>query len=128
MTAIESRADIERLVEKFYTKVRKDSLLGEIFNHHIATDDWPAHLSKLSDFWEGHLLRGTNFRGNPVQKHIQVDQQLKHTMSMEHFDRWLQLWSETIDSLYQGELAEKARLAAQRMAQAQLSIVQHNRL
>lgn len=128
MKAIESREDIVRLVDQFYAKVRKDDLLGPIFNHHIATDDWPAHLSKLSDFWEGHLLRGTKFKGNPVQKHIQVDQQLKHSMSMEHFDRWLKLWGETLDHLFEGELAEKAKLAAHRMGQAQLSIVQHNRL
>ena len=128
MKAIESREDIVLLVEKFYAKVRKDSLLGDIFNHHIATEDWPAHLSKLSDFWEGHLLRGTNFRGNPVQKHVQVDQHLKHTMSEEHFDRWLELWSETLDSLFEGELAEKAMQAAQRMGQAQLAVVRHHRL
>jgi len=127
MKAIESREDITRLVTKFYAKVRKDSLLGPIFNHHIASDEWPAHLSKLSDFWEVHLLRGSNFRGNPVQKHIQVDHHLQHTMNKEHFDRWLELWSETLDSLYEGELAQKAMLAAQRMGQAQLAVVQHNR-
>jgi hemoglobin len=127
MKEIESRDDIVRLVGAFYTKVRKDSLLGDIFNYHIASDEWPAHLSKLSDFWEGHLLQGSSFRGNPVQKHIKVDQQLKHTMNKEHFDRWLALWSETLDSLYEGELADKAKLAAMRMGQAQLSVVQHNR-
>lgn len=127
MKEINSREDIAHLVNKFYANVRKDSLLGEIFNHHIATEEWPAHLSKLSDFWEGHLLRGSNFRGNPVQKHIQVDQQLEHTMNQEHFDRWLELWSETLDSLYLGELAEKAKQAAQRMAQAQLAVVQRHR-
>lgn len=127
MKAIESREDIVRLVGQFYGKVRKDSLLGDIFNHHIASDEWPAHLAKLSDFWEGHLLRGTNFRGNPVKKHIQVDQQLKHTMNKQHFDRWLQLWSETLDSLYEGDLADKAKIAAQRMGQAQLAVVQHHR-
>mgnify|MGYP000400972812 FL=1 len=127
MKAIETREDITRLVAKFYAKIRKDSLLGDIFNNHIDSDEWPAHLSKLSDFWEVHLLRGSNFRGNPVQKHIQVDQQLKHTMNKEHFDRWLELWSETLDSLYEGELAEKAKQAAQRMGQAQLAVVQHNR-
>lgn len=127
MKAIESREDIERLVVKFYAKVRKDGLLGDIFNHHIASDEWPAHLSKLTDFWEGHLLRGSNFRGNPVQKHIQVDQHLKQTMNEAHFDRWLELWSETLDSLYEGELAEKAKLAAHRMGQAQLSVVRHSR-
>ena len=127
MKTIESREDIEHLVGTFYAKVRKDELLGPIFNHHIANNDWPAHLSKLTDFWEGHLLRGTNFRGNPVQKHLKVDEQLKHTMSKEHFDRWLGLWEETLTSMYEGELAERAMLAAQRMGQAQLAVVQHNR-
>lgn len=127
MKAIETREDISRLVGEFYAKIRKDDLLGDIFNHHIAEDEWPAHLSKLTDFWEVHLLQGSNFRGNPVQKHLQVDQHLKHTMSKEHFDRWLELWSETLGSSYEGDLAEKAKLAAQRMGQAQLAVVLHNR-
>lgn len=64
---------------------------------------------------------------DPVQKHLKVDQHLKHTKSKEHFDRWLELWSETLDSLFQGELAEQAKIAAQRMGQAQLAVVQHHR-
>ena len=37
--------DISRLVPEFYARVRKDPLLGPIFDG--AIEDWPHHLVKL---------------------------------------------------------------------------------
>jgi hemoglobin len=45
---IESRSDVNELVIKFYAKIRKDILLGPIFNNAIV--DWPIHLEHLTDF------------------------------------------------------------------------------
>ena len=50
MKEIESRSDINYLVNNFYSKIRRDNLLGPIFNSHISEEKWPAHLSKLTDF------------------------------------------------------------------------------
>jgi len=51
MKQIENRNDINILVNNFYSKIRKDDLLGPIFNAHIPDDKWKEHLDKLTDFW-----------------------------------------------------------------------------
>lgn len=126
MPIIQSRKDIELLVYTFYGKIRKDDLLGPIFNAHIAEDDWPAHLSKLTDFWETNLFGVAKFKGRPSQKHQQVDKNLDYSIEQKHFGRWLQLWFSTIDELFEGDLAFKAKEAARKMAHGQfLYIWQH---
>ena len=64
MKAIETREDVTLLVNTFYAKIRKDSLLGPIFNQHIPDERWPEHLSKLADFWETNLFGVAKFKGN----------------------------------------------------------------
>lgn len=123
MKDIETRADINLLVKKFYVKVRLDDLLGPIFNHHIENKKWPAHLEKLTDFWEGNLLGGTSFYGNPAQKHLNVDRESNHTIDASHFEQWLALWNETVDELYQGQLADTAKFFADRIATIHHSLI-----
>lgn len=126
MKHIENREDIYKLVTTFYSKIRKDELLGPIFNRHIAADEWAAHLLKLTDFWETNLFGGSTFKGSPTQKHLQVDKNLNYSISQEHFGRWLQLWLETIDDLFEGDNAFKAKTLARKMATGQyLAIFSH---
>lgn len=127
MNTINSRKDINHLVNSFYAKIRKDELLGTIFNNHIAEEQWEEHLQKLTDFWETNLFGIRKFKGNPTQKHIKVDKNLNYTIEQTHFGRWLQLWFETIDDLYKGEIAEKAKTAAQKMATGQYIVIWSNR-
>jgi hemoglobin len=119
MKLIENRNDIRTLVNTFYSKIRKNELLGPIFNGHIPDDKWEEHLSKLTDFWETNLFGVANFKGNPTQKHIAVDKNLNHTIEQEHFGMWLQLWFATIDELFEGETADKAKNAARKMSTGQ---------
>ena len=51
---IHTREDVSLLVRTFYAKVRKDELLGPIFNGIIK--DWETHLELLTDFWETNLF------------------------------------------------------------------------
>lgn len=126
MKSIENSDDIRQLVTAFYTKIRKDELLAAIFNSHIAEDKWAEHLHRLTDFWETNLFGIAKFKGNPTQKHINVDKNLNHSISQQHFGRWLQLWFETIDELFAGEYAEKAKNAARKMSTGQyIAIWQH---
>lgn len=67
MKSIENRKDVNTLVSMFYAKVRKDELLGSIFNSHIAEEQWDSYLQKLTDFWEKILFRIKKFRGNPTE-------------------------------------------------------------
>lgn len=127
MKEIENRADISLLVNSFYAKIRKDELLGPIFNHHIAKEEWPAHLEKLTDFWVTNLLGQPFFKGNPSQAHARVDKNLNYSISQVHFGKWLQLWFNTIDSLFVGNLASRAKEAAKRMSTGQFMAIWHHR-
>lgn len=110
---ISNREDIYLLVTTFYKKVRKDKLLGPIFNQSIQ--DWPEHLDRLTDFWETNLLFVKKFKGNPLQKHQLVDAHQNHSLEALHFGVWLNMWFETLDTLFQGEKANLARNRARNM-------------
>lgn len=114
MKDIADRDDVSKLVTTFYAQIRKHEILGVFFNEMIA--DWDEHLEKLTDFWESNLFFKAKFKGNPAQAHIRVDQHFQHNISMEHFGMWLNLWVETIDSLFEGEMAHRAKTNARKMA------------
>ncbi len=116
---LQSRVHIAKLVRSFYGLVRKDDLLGPIFNRAIQADEWEPHLEKLTDFWEASLISEKRFFGSPTKAHIAVDQTNDHQISQLHFHRWLELWVKTIDSLFEGETAEKAKAKARQMATGQ---------
>ena len=127
MKEIETREDISSLVNIFYNKIRKDELLGPIFNNHIPDKKWPEHLEKLTDFWETNLFGVPKFKGNPTQNHVNVDRNLKQSISQEHFGRWLQIWFQTIDTYFDGHLANRAKEGARRMAHGQFMAIWNHR-
>lgn len=110
---IANREDVHLLVTTFYKKVRKDKLLGPIFNQSIQ--NWPEHLEWLTDFWETNLFFIKKFKGNPLLKHQVVDAHQNHSLEGLHFGVWLNLWFETLDQLFQGEKATLARNRARKM-------------
>ncbi|WP_273276622.1 group III truncated hemoglobin [Maribacter polysiphoniae] len=113
-TDITNRDDVSLLVNTFYKKIRKDDILGPIFNNIIS--DWDAHLELLTDFWETQLFLKRKYHGNPVTAHQEVDDKTNHTISSEHFGFWLNLWFETLDELFEGEVAWIAKNRAQKMS------------
>jgi len=124
---IETRKDISILVHTFYDKIRKDDLLGPIFNSHIAEGQWTEHLEKLTDFWETNLFGIPKFKGNPSQKHLNVDENLEYKVDQNHFGKWLEIWFETINELYEGDLADRAKEASRRIAHAQFMMMWNRR-
>ncbi len=113
-SVLENRDDIQLLVETFYVKIRKDKILGPIFNTVIT--DWESHLILLTDFWENQLFLKRKYYGNPVTAHQEVDRKIGHTITSEHFGLWLNLWFATIDELFEGDTAWIAKNRAQKMS------------
>lgn len=111
---IESRDDVALQVETFYCKVRQHNALGPIFNEVIQ--DWPAHLKRLTDFWETNLFFVKAYKGNPLRVHLEVDQHFNNNIEQAHFGHWLQLWFETLDALFEGQNCELAKKRARSMA------------
>jgi len=111
---IASREDVYLVVSTFYSQVRKNSFIGNYFNETIT--DWDEHLEKLTDFWETNLFYKAKYKGNPMRVHGEVDQKFGGKITSEHFGEWLNLWVQTIDSLFEGELANRAKNNAAKMA------------
>ncbi|SEM12846.1 hemoglobin [Aquimarina amphilecti] len=111
---IETRKDIYDLVSQFYTKIRKENILGPIFNQTIS--NWDEHLDRLTDFWETNLLFVAKYKGNPIQLHQKVDAAFHGKITEKHFGIWLNLWFATIDELYTGEKAQTAKRRARKMS------------
>lgn len=114
---INTREDVYLLVSSFYTKVRKDNLLGPIFN--TAIKDWDEHLDRLTTFWETSLFMTRKLEqkyiGNPMEAHVKVDRDNNNSITELHFGVWLNLWYQTIDELFVGEYADVAKRRARKM-------------
>lgn len=107
---IRSLDDIKELVDIFYGKVRRDKLIGPIFEEKIG-NSWPRHLSIMYRFWETLLLNERSYFGSPFLKHAGLP------VEGPHFGRWLGYFYETVDELFEGEKAEEAKFRAEKMAE-----------
>lgn len=106
-----TEAEIQLFVHDFYGRIRQDSVLGPIFNHHIK--DWAEHLEKLVDFWVSILLGTRRFHGTPMPKHTALPD-----LSASLFERWLTLFRATLADQPNGLMAERAYVLAQRVARS----------
>ena len=102
--------DIKKLVDTFYDKVRRDQLIGPIFNGRIQ-DRWPQHLEKMYTFWQTVLLGEHTYFGSPFPPHANLP------VSHQHFEKWMELFTKTIDELFTGEKANDAKWRAGKMAE-----------
>ena len=101
--------DIRLLVDTFYGKVREDELIGPVFNDKIQ-NRWPEHLAKMYTFWQTVLLGEHTYFGSPFPPHAQLP------VEQRHFERWLSLFSDTLNELFTGPVAEEALWRAGKMA------------
>ncbi len=106
---IESREDIELMVNSFYDKVSNDELLSYVFNDY-AKVHWKSHLPKMYRFWETMIFGEQSYKGNPFQAHLSLP------VEKAHFDRWVALFVENMDEHFQGAVAEHTKLRAKSIA------------
>ncbi len=113
MKNLETREDIELLVDKFYEKVATDETIGFFFND-VAQVDWSHHLPKMYSFWETLLLGNVSYKGNPMAVHFPINK--KVAMQKAHFAHWVKLWTQTVEENFVGEMAEMAVYKATNIA------------
>lgn len=109
---IVDRADIERMITEFYTRVRSDQEIGDIFAK--ANIDWPKHLPVMYDFWDGIIFNKGNYKGNTLGIHQDLHRRIP--LAKENFTRWLALFTQTVDELFSGEKAELVKQRANSIA------------
>ena len=74
---------VSRFVEDFYSRIRKDELLGPIFAARI--EDWDRHLGRMKSFWRSILHNSGEYSGNPMAKHLALS-----GIEERHFAHWLE--------------------------------------
>ena len=99
---------VAELVDRFYAEVRRDELLGPVFNSHIQ--DWDDHLAKLRAFWSSVALMSGRYHGAPMPKHLPLP------IDAAHFDRWLALFEATAAEICPPEAAAHFVERAHRIA------------
>jgi hemoglobin len=103
---------VRAVVETFYASVRRDPVIGPIFE--AAVEDWPAHLDRLSAFWSSLTLITGRYKGNPFEAHLR----LPAALGRQHFATWLGLFEQTLAALCTPEQAEVFRFRARRVAES----------
>ena len=101
---------LEALVRAFYGRARLDPALGPVFDN--AIHDWEAHIALLTRFWSSVMLTSGRYKGNPVAAHRPLP------IEPAMFDRWLALWGQTAEALFEPELAKAFRAKAERIAES----------
>lgn len=96
---IETKEDLELLVDQFYGKVLKDESMAPFF----ADFDMQAHMPRMVDFWSFLLLDIHGYQGNVIEKHMHMP------LKKEHFDLWVKYFHATLDEFFEGEKVKRAK-------------------
>jgi len=107
---IESRSDIDTVLVSFYQKAFTDNLIGRFFTE-VVPLNLTTHLPVITDFWEAVIFNTHSYRKNVMEIHQHIHQ--LSSIKKQHLDRWVQIFTITIDEHYAGE---KTNLMKQRAA------------
>jgi len=107
---LETREDIEQVLQAFYQQATQDILIGHFFTEVIKLDI-QQHIPVIANFWEAILFGSRTYSKNVMEVHQHIHQ--LSAIRKEHLDRWVYLFTQTVDHFYEGE---KANLMKQRGA------------
>ncbi len=105
--------DIENLVNLFYEKVKVDEIIGHFFSGAMQVN-WEKHLPVMYKFWENIIFYTGNYSGNPLEKHIALNE--KSPLSAGDFEQWKVLFNQSVDALFEGENATRIKQKAESIA------------
>lgn len=104
---------IDRFVDAFYARVLADPLLAPLFTK-VAQVDLTEHLPRIKAYWRKMLLGDSDYRRHMMRKHRELDN--RQPLTYEHYQRWLQLFEETLEKHHCGPVTERASQLARRVA------------
>jgi hemoglobin len=104
-----AEAAIMACVRRFYEKGEVDPLLGPVFEKTIH--ELEPHLQIVANFWSHALLGTARYQGTPFGVHANLP------IEVEHFPRWLSLFTEAATETLPSPLAEAAVARAAHMTQ-----------
>ena len=103
-----TRVNLRILTTSFYTKVLKDEIVGPIFISKLGDDlmgpIWGPHLDLITNFWASITMSDPIYQGSPFAPHMQLAD-----LSRAAFERWLKLFFETLDTIYEPAIADELK-------------------
>jgi len=113
MRDIENREDIVHILTAFYQKAFHDELIGRFFIE-VVPLDLKTHIPIIADFWEAVIFNTHGYRKNVMEVHQHIHQ--LSSIKKEHLDRWVKLFTETVDELFEGAKATLMKHRAKSIA------------
>ena len=108
--------EIYEMVTRQYVDVVQDELLEPHFNFAPGFNDWQAHIASVSDYWSHVLLYAPGYEIDVIEAHRPLND--TEPFTPELFDRWLEIFYDTIDGGWTGPYAHRAKARATGMAWA----------
>ncbi|MDD5150064.1 MAG: group III truncated hemoglobin [Flavobacterium sp.] len=112
-TDIKNREDIEKLINFFYDKIKKNTEINYFFSD-IANVNWEEHLPKMYVFFENILFSTGIYDLNPMLKHKELNE--KSRIKEVHFNQWIVLFDNSVDELFVGEKADEIKRRVKNIA------------
>jgi hemoglobin len=108
-----SRTDLDALIAALYARLMTDARIGRFFTEVIPLD-LAHHIPKIASFWESLLFQTGDYQGDPMAAHLHLNRLSK--LELIDFEVWLGHFDATVDELFEGENAERAKQRAHSIA------------
>lgn len=115
-TDLDSPEEIFELVTRQYADVVQDDLLAPYFTFGPGYLDWQAHIGLVTDYWMHVVLLTPDYDIDILEGHRDVHEHQAFTPEL--FDRWLQIFTDTVDGGWIGPNASLAKKRATGMSRA----------
>lgn len=110
-----TRENIRKMVDRFYSQILKDEIVAPFFieklGDEMISDEWQTHLNLLTNFWASTIMGDNSYSGQPVKPHMHMEGLQRVT-----FERWLELFFETLDRYYTKDNADIFKVKSQNIA------------
>jgi hemoglobin len=113
---LDSAEEVFEMVTRQYVDVGQDDLLQPYFDFGPGFIDWQAHIRTVSDYWCHVLLYAPGYDVDAIERHRHLHDRAPFTPEL--FDRWLQIFHDTVDGGWSGPNAAVAKKRATGMAWA----------
>jgi hemoglobin len=113
---LDSAAEIFEMVTRQYVDVVQDELLQPHFDFGPGFIDWRAHIGAVTDYWCHVVLYAPDYEIDVIEHHRPLHERAAFGPAL--FDRWLNIFSDTVDGGWTGPNATRAKKRATGMARA----------